>query len=266
MRTLAATLAAAVTVTLAAVPGCSQPSGGAGGRLVRVAAASDLKLALEDVVAGFRRGHPGIRVEVTPGSSGKLFTQLSNGAPFDLFLSADVEYPRRLIDAGLAVRESEFLYAVGHLVIWVPRTSPLDVQKLGVKALLDPAARKVAIANPRHAPYGRAAEAALKSLGVYEQVRDRLVLGENIQQTAQFVQAGAADAGLLALSLAVAPPLRDEGRYAEVPAEAYPRIEQGGVILARAQDREAAEALRAFLIGPEGKAVLHRYGFFVPGG
>jgi molybdate transport system substrate-binding protein len=264
MQNLAATLLAA-TFALAAGPGCSPPSGGPGERVVRVAAAADLKSALEDVVAAFRPGHPGIRVEVTPGSSGKLFAQLSNRAPFDLFLSADVEYPRRLIAEGLAVKDSEFVYAVGHLVVWVPRTSPLDVQKLGVKALLDLAARKVAIANPRFAPYGRAAEAALKSQGVYEQVRDRLVFGENIQQAAQFVHTGGADAGLLALSLAVAPPLRDEGRYAEVPADAYPRIDQGGVILSWAQDREAAEALRAFLIGPEGKAVLRRYGFFVPG-
>lgn len=266
MRTLTLPLAAAVTLALAAAPGCAGPSGGAGERVVRVAAAADLKYALEEVVAEFRRGHPGIRVEVTPGSSGHLFAQLSNQAPFDLFLSADVEYPRRLIEAGLALKESEFVFAVGHLVVWVPRASPLDVQKLGVKALLDPAVSKVAIANPRHAPYGRAAEAALNSLGVYERVRDRLVLGENVQQAAQFVHTGAADAGLLALSLAVAPPLRDEGRYTEVPAEAYPRIEQGGVILSWAQDREAAEALRAFLVGPEGKAVLRRYGFFVPGG
>lgn len=266
MRTRSSILVAAVVFALAAVPGCSPPSGGAGERVVRVAAAADLKFALEDVVTEFRRGHPGIRVEVTPGSSGKLFAQLSNRAPFDLFLSADVEYPRRLSAAGLAVQESEFVYAVGHLVVWVPRASSLDVQKLGVKVLLDPVVHKVAIANPRHAPYGRAAEAALKSLGVYESVRDRLVLGENIQQTAQFVQTGAADAGLLALSLAIAPPLRDEGRYAEVPAEAYPKIEQGGIILSWAQDREAAEALRAFLIGPEGKAVLRRYGFFVSGG
>jgi molybdate transport system substrate-binding protein len=233
--------------------------------MVRVAAAADLKFALEDLVAEFRRGHPGIRVEVTPGSSGKLFSQLNNQAPFDLFLSAEVEYPHRLIADGLAVKDSEFVYAVGHLVVWAPRTSALDVQKLGVKALLDPAARKVAIANPRFAPYGRAAEAALKSLAVYEAVRDRLVLDENIQQAAQFVHTGAADVGLLALSLVVAPPLRDEGRYAEVPADAYPRIEQGGVILPWAQDREAAEALRAFLIGPEGKAILGRYGFFVSG-
>src|SRR5438309_7269674 len=152
MRTLAATLVAAVTLALAAAAGCSRPSGGADERVVRVAAAADLKFALEDAVAEFCRGHPGIRVEVTPGSSGKLFAQLSNGAPFDLFLSADVEYPRRLIDAGLAVKGSEFVYAVGHLVVWVPRASPLEVKKLGVKALLDPAVRKVAIANPRHAP------------------------------------------------------------------------------------------------------------------
>src|SRR5262245_61454637 len=153
MRTPTFPLAAAVTLALAAAPGCSRPSGAVGERVVRVAAAADLRFALEDAVAEFCRGHPGIRVEVTPGSSGKLFAQLRNRAPFDLFLSADVEYPRRLIDAGLAVKESEFVYAVGHLVVWVPRASPLDIEKLGAKALLDPAVRHVAIANPRHAPY-----------------------------------------------------------------------------------------------------------------
>jgi molybdate transport system substrate-binding protein len=139
------------------------------------------------------------------------------------------------------------------------------VEKLGVRALLDPGVRKIAIANPKHAPYGRAAEAALKKLEVYDQVKDRLVLGENVAQAAQFVETGAADAGVIALSLALAPTLREKGKYWEVPLDAYPRLEQGGVILSWARDRQAADALRAFVLGPEGKAVLRRYGFFLPG-
>jgi molybdate transport system substrate-binding protein len=233
---------------------------------VRVAAAADLKFALEEVVAAFRRERPDVTVKVTYGASGSFFAQLSNGAPFDVFLSADVEYPRKLIEQGLAGQESEFLYAVGHLVLWVPTSSALDVEKLGAKALLDPTVKKIAVANPRHAPYGRAAVAALKSLGVFDRVEGKLVYGENVAQAAQFARSGSADAGVFALSLALAPSLRDRGRYWGVPLTAHPRLDQRGVILNGAQDRESAEAFRAFLLGEEGKAVLKRYGFFLPGG
>jgi molybdate transport system substrate-binding protein len=235
------------------------------GRVVRVAAAADLKFALEDARREFEHGHPDISVKVTYGASGNFFAQLSNRAPFDLFLSADMDYPRKLIDAGLADKASAFVYAVGHLVLWVPNESPVDLEKLGVRAVLDPAVKKLAIANSRHAPYGRAAEAALKNLGLYEAVKERLVFGENIAQTAQFVETGAADAGLLALSLALAPAMRHKGRYRDVPLDAYPRLEQGGIILSWAADSEAAGAFRDFLAGAAGKAVLKRYGFSLPG-
>lgn len=238
---------------------------GAPTREVRVAAASDLKFALAEVVAAFEKRTPGIAVTTTLGSSGNFFAQLSNKAPFDLFLSADIELPRRLIEQGLAVRESEFLYAVGHLVLWVPNDSPLDVATLGSEALLDPSVKKIAIANPRHAPYGRAAEAALRSLGVYDAVASRLVLGDNVAQTAQFVESGAADAGIFALSLAIAPALAKKGRYWPVPLDAHPAIEQGGAILSWARDPDAAAAFRDFLMSDDGKAILKRYGFFLPG-
>jgi molybdate transport system substrate-binding protein len=187
----------------------SAPTQPGGKQEVRVAAAADLKFALEEVVQAFGQRHPRIDAKVTYGASGTFFAQLSNRAPFDLYLSADVDYPRKLIEQGLADKDSEFLYAVGHVVVWVPQSSPVDVQKFGVKALLDPSIKKVTIANPKHAPYGRAAEAALKSLGVYEDLKDKLVLGENIAQAAQFVQSGSADAGVIAMSLALAPPMRD---------------------------------------------------------
>jgi molybdate transport system substrate-binding protein len=203
-------------------------------------------------------------VRVTYGSSGNFYAQLVNGAPFDIFFSADVDYPRRLIAQGVALG-SEFRYAVGYLVVWAPRAKGIAVDKLGIQALLDPAVRKIAIANPKHAPYGRAAEAALKSLGVYDKIRDRLIMGESVAQAAQFVQTEAADVGLLPLSLALAPALRDVGIYWPVPADAHPPLEQGGVILSWAQDRAAAETLRDFVTGPEGRAVLRRYGFTVPG-
>src|SRR5262249_17486467 len=156
--------------------------------------------ALDEVAQAFRERNPHIDAKITYGASGTFFAQLSNRAPFDLYLSADVEYPRKLVKEGLADHDSEFLYAVGHLVVWVPRLSPVDVEKLGAKALLDPSIKKVAIANPRTAPYGRGATAALESLGVYQEVKDKLVLGENIAQAAHFVQSNSADAGVLALS------------------------------------------------------------------
>jgi molybdate transport system substrate-binding protein len=234
-------------------------------RLVVVAAAADLKFALDEILEAFRGRHPDIQVRVTYGSSGNIFAQLSNRAPFDIYFSADVDYPRQLVEQGLAATDTEFLYAVGRIVVWAPRRAMVDLKGLGIQALLDPSVRTVAIANPQHAPYGRAAVAAMKTLGVYEQVQDRLVYGENIAQTAQFIHTGAADIGIIALALALAPVLRDEGRYWEIPLDAYPRMEQGGVILPWAQDLEAAQALRTFVLGPEGKAILRAYGFFLPG-
>ena len=161
---------------------------GANERVVQVAAAADLRFALDEIIESFQRQHQDIKAQVTYGSSGNFFAQLSNRAPFDIYFSADVDYPRKLIEQGLAIKETEFLYAVGRIVVWAPRRSSLDLERLGIRALLDPAVRKIAIANPKHAPYGRAAEAAMRKLGVYEQVQERLVLGENIAQTAQFIE------------------------------------------------------------------------------
>jgi molybdate transport system substrate-binding protein len=235
-------------------------------RTLTIAAASDLKFALDELVREFRARNPEADLQVTYGSSGNFLAQIANGAPYDLYLSADAAYPRRLAEQGLVHESGVFLYAVGRLVLWVPEGSELAVESLGMKALLEPAARRIAIANPQHAPYGRAAEEALKRLGLHDAVKDKLVLGENIAQTAQFVQSGAADVGLIALALALAPAMKDQGRYQEVPFDAYPRLEQGGAILKRARDVELALRFRDFLLGEEGKALLKRYGFFLPGG
>jgi molybdate transport system substrate-binding protein len=230
-----------------------------------VAAASDLRFALEEVVAVFERHSPGADVEVTYGSSGNFYAQLLNGAPFDIFLSADVAYPRQLSERGLTLPGSEFSYADGRIVVWVPSGSRVPVETVGLDALVDPAVAHVAIANPQHAPYGRAAEAAMRGARVYDRVKPRLVLGENISQTLQFVQSGAADAGIVALSLALAPPVAGTGRYWLVPEGMHPRIEQGGAILKSTPRADAARALRAMMLGDEGRAVLKRYGFTVPG-
>jgi len=220
---------------------------------------------MDEIINAFRQEHPGVRVEVTYGSSGNFYAQLSNHAPFDIFFSADVDYPRRLIREGAALADTEFLYGVGRLVVWVTRASPIDVEKLGMQSLLDASVKKIAIANPRHAPYGRAAVDAMKSTGVYDQVKDRIVFGDSVLQTAQFVQGGGADIGLISHSFALAPTFRDKGRYWEVPLDAYPRREQGGVILSWARDNSSVQALRSFVLGERSKAILRRYGFALPG-
>jgi molybdate transport system substrate-binding protein len=231
---------------------------------VSVAAAADLKYALDEIVEAFQKSHPAIKVNITYGSSGNFYSQLSNRAPFDIFFSADIDYPKKLVAAGLAVKGSQFKYAVGRIVVWVPNDSPIDVEKLGIDSLVAPSVKKIAIANPEHAPYGRAAVAAMKKLDVYDRVKDRLVLGENIAQTAQFVETGAADVGIIALSLAMSPAMKDKGKYWPVPLDAYPTLEQGGVLMSWAKNAEATEQFKTFITGPDGRAVLKRYGFTLP--
>jgi len=231
-------------------------------RHVRVAAAADLNAALADLVARFSASHE-VDVGVSYGSSGTFFAQLLNQAPYDVFFSADVGYPRQLASRGLVVEGTEFVYAIGRLVIWAPASSRLDLAR-GVAGLADASVAHLAIANPDHAPYGRAAVSALQSAGVYDRVRSRLVFGENVAQALQFAQSGAADAGLVALSLALAPALQGQGRWVEVPLDAYPRMEQGGAILKWAADLDAARAFRAYVLGAEGRATLKLYGFSLP--
>ncbi len=229
-----------------------------------MAAASDLQFALEDIAADFGRAHPTADIRIVYGSSGNFYTQIRGQAPFDLFLSADLDYPRRLAREGLALPDSLFTYAVGRIVIWVPAGSPLDPAILGMATLDAPSVRHIAIANPEHAPYGRAAAAAMKSAGVYDRVAGKLVLGENVAQALQFVQSGAAEVGVVPLSLAVAPAVRSQGRYWEVPLDTYPTMEQGGAILVRARGSRLARDLRAYLAGPAARARLKQYGFFPP--
>ncbi|MBI2823507.1 MAG: molybdate ABC transporter substrate-binding protein [Planctomycetia bacterium] len=234
-------------------------------RTVRAAAASDLQFVLPEVLAHFEQKHPDIAVEVTFGSSGNFYAQLANKAPFDVFLSADAAYPSQLVESGLAMKGSQFVYAEGRIVIWVSQSSPLDLEALGIKALIDPSVKEIAIANPRHAPYGRIAEAAMKNLGVYDEVKERLVLGDNVAQAAQFIASGAADAGIIALSLAMAPTMRAKGKHWLIPRDSYPKLEQSGVVLSWAADGQAAEDLCAFLRGNEAQTILREFGFHSAG-
>jgi molybdate transport system substrate-binding protein len=232
------------------------------GRELRIAAASDLKFAMQELAEEFEKQSAG-RLAVTYGSSGNFFAQLQNGAPFDLFFSADIDYPKKLEAAGLTVPGSLYSYAVGRIAIWLPADSKIDLAKQGWNALLDPRVQKIAIANPEHAPYGRAGIAALQKAGIYGQVRSKLVFGENVSQAAQFVQSGNAQAGIVAVSLAVSPAMKDGQRW-EIPPSLYPALEQGAVILKGAQNREAAAAFLEFIKTAAARATLAKYGFTPP--
>jgi molybdate transport system substrate-binding protein len=228
-----------------------------------VAAAADLSAAFEQIAQNYEK-KTGVKVKLSFGASGALTTQIENGAPFDVFFSADMDYPRQLIAASQADSASLYQYAVGKLVLWVPADSSLDMEHNGVEVLLDSSVKKIAIANPQHAPYGRAAVAALKYYKLYDRVADRLVLGENVSQAAQFVESGNAQAGFVALAHALAPAMQGKGKYWEVPAEAYPPLAQGVVVITRSQHKKEAAAFVQYVKTTEAAEVLRKYGFTVP--
>jgi len=248
MRKLLALLLITVTGTFAT------------GQEITVAAAADMSAALPQIVSAYTR-ETGQTVKLSFGASGNLTNQIRNGAPFDIFFSADEEYPQQLIAEGLAAKDTLYRYAVGRLVLWVPSDSPLDLSKLGIKALLDPSVKKISIANPATAPYGRAAEAALRHFGIYDQVASRLVVGENVSQAAQFVESGNAQAGLVALSHALAPAMKDKGRYWTIPLDAYPTLNQAAVVLSKSTQQDDARKFLAYLRTPAARSLLTSYGF-----
>lgn len=225
-----------------------------------VAAAADLNPALNEIAQQFQKNN-GIRVKVSFGASGALTQQIQNGAPFDVFFSADMDYPRQLIGQGQADAASLFQYSLGKLVLWVPASSSLDVEHKGMDILLDSSVKKIAIANPQHAPYGRAALAALKHAGLYDRLADRLVLGENVSQAAQFAESGNAQAGFVALAHAMSPAIKNMGKFWIVPADYYPPLEQGVVIITRSQNKTEANAFLNYVKTKEASEVLRKYGF-----
>jgi molybdate transport system substrate-binding protein len=231
-------------------------------REVSIAAAADLQFAMKDLASQFEKGTGNI-LHITYGSSGNFFSQLQNGAPFDLFFSADMDYPKKLQNGGLAEPGSLFPFAIGRIVIWAPANSKLDVANQTWSVLVDAGVSKIAIANPQHAPYGRAAVAAMQAAGIYEEVKAKLVFGENISQAAQFVQSGNAQAGIIALSLALSPSMKDGKRW-DIPADLYPAIEQAVVMLKSAKDKAAARAFLEFVNSEPGRATLAKYGFAIP--
>ena len=225
-----------------------------------VAAASDLQFALPELVKAYQE-KTGKTVRLVFGSSGNFFAQIQNGAPFDLFFSADVDYPKRLEVAGLTKEGSLYVYATGAIVLWEPEDR-IDIESLGIKALTNPRVKHIAIANPAHAPYGRAAKAALENAGIWEAVKDKIVMGENVTQAAQFVQTDNAQVGIIALSLALSPKMT--GLRWTIPQSLYPRLEQACVILKSSRQSREAEEFVAFLKSDAGLNIMKRSGFTPP--
>jgi molybdate transport system substrate-binding protein len=211
---------------------------------LRAAAAADLEPVLPKILDQFT-AQTGIHTEASYKSSATLATAIINGAPFDLFLAADLSFPQRVIAAGRAEEAAPVSYARGTLVLWTRNDTRLHA--LSIDSLRDPALKSVAIANPEHAPYGRAAEAALKHLGLYDTLKPKLVVAENIAQTAQYAESGNAELGFISLTSALTPQLKSAGHYIEVPRDAYPPILQGAVIIKDSANAQAAQRFLDFL-------------------
>lgn len=228
---------------------------------ITVAAAADLKFAMGDIVTAFQKTSPGDEIEVIYGSSGKFHTQIQRGAPYDLYFSADIAFPRELAAKGFAASEVQ-PFALGRIVLW---STSLDATKLTLQSLTDPRYARIAIANPKHAPYGKRTEEALRAAGVWDKVAPKLVLGENIAHTAQFVQTGNAQVGVIALALAVNPELASKGGYWLIPDHLHAPLEQGFIITQRAAGNGLAKRFAEHMGSPAARAVMAKYGFVLPG-
>lgn len=229
---------------------------------VSIAAAANLVYALDSLNAEFKKIAPDITLTSATGASGNLVTQIKNGAPFDVFLSADLDYPQMLIKLGQADAQSLMTFATGRLVLWTNKAE-LDVSNIAA-AVRSPAVQKLAIAHLETAPYGRAAKQALDKLGVWTIALPKLVTGENITQTTQFVETGNADAGFVALSVVLSPRLKGKGRWCEVPINLYAPLDQGAVLTTRGTSNPAAQRYLEFLRSDAAKKILHEFGYGAP--
>jgi len=226
-----------------------------------IAAAADLKFALAEVVEQFRATRPGARVEVVYGSSGKFYTQIRNGAPFDLYFSADIQFPQKLEQDGLTAGPPR-QFAIGRIVLWSLRP---ELGRMPLKDLARAPIRRFAIANPQHAPYGQRAREALEHQGVWAALEGKLVQGENIAHTAQFVDTGAAEAGIVALALVLAPTLQGKGVWTLIPEEWHAPLEQGYVITRRGANNPLAREFADYMASEPARGIMRRYGFVLPG-
>lgn len=252
-----------LAVLLLCLTGCRDAS--RQGERINVAAASGLQFAVLELVEAFGQLHPCTEITITFGSSGNLYHKIVNGAPFDVYLAADIGYAYQLAQSDRVRAGIPFAYALGRQVIWVRDRSGLDAAGRGFDVLTDERVRRIAIANPEHAPYGRAAVDALQYLGLLETLEPKLVFGENIGHAAQFVESGAADVGLIAFALALSVRMQGRGNFHEIPLHMFGPINQGGVLLIPpAGVKEGAEAFKAFLLSEPGQAILLRHGFYPP--
>lgn len=228
---------------------------------ITIAAAADLKFAMDEIVSTFKKTNPTDEVDVIYGSSGKFHTQVQQGAPYDLYFSADIGFPRELAKIGFAASEV-MPYAFGRIVLW---STSMDATKMTLDSLTGPKITRIAIANQKHAPYGKRAEEALRASGLWEKVEPKLVYGENIAHTAQFVQTGNAQAGIIALALAVSPELANKGGYWLIPDNLHAPLEQGFVITKRAAGNALAKQFADYMGSKTARAVMTKYGFVLPG-
>lgn len=228
---------------------------------ITIAAAADLKFAMDEIISGFNKNHSGNEVQVVYGSSGKFHTQIQQGAPYDLYFSADIGYPRELAKQGLAASDVK-PYAVGRIVLW---SSEMDATKMSLASLTDSKITKIAIANPKHAPYGKRAEEALRSAGLWDKVQSKLVFGENISQTAQYVMSGNARVGIIALSLVLNPELSKKGGYYLIPDTMHNPLEQGFIITKRGVHKPLAKQFAEYMGSKQVRAIMTKYGFVLPG-
>lgn len=232
-----------------------------GGDALTIAAAADLRYALDDIVDHYRAQHSGTHIDVIYGSSGKMTTQILNGAPFDIFFSADIAFPERLYERGFAVTEPR-IYAIGRIVLWSKRH---DASAMTLADLSQPDIRRIAIAQPIHAPYGLRAQEALQASGLWDDIESKLVFGENIAHTAQMVESQAADVGIIALSLALFPALAQHGYYLIDDALHSP-LTQGYVVTRHGKDNARAHDFAQFMQGAEARRIMQAYGFVLPDG
>ncbi|HTB52162.1 MAG TPA: molybdate ABC transporter substrate-binding protein [Ferruginibacter sp.] len=225
---------------------------------ITIAAAADLKPAMDSIIEAYKLQDPTADIQVTYGSSGKFFEQISNDAPFDIFFSADIDYPNKLKDKNFTISDIK-TYGYGQLVLWSKKIDP-NIKKMN--SLLDTNIVKIAIANPAHAPYGARAVESLKFYNLYDKLQSKFVLGENISQTAQFVTTGAADIGLVALSLALSPNMQKEGgKYYIIPDNSHSPLQQAYVILKHAQGNATAVKFYTFISSATAINIFTKYGF-----
>lgn len=227
---------------------------------ISVAAAADLKFALDEIITGFNSEHTGNQVQVTYGSSGKFHTQIRQGAPYDMFFSADIAFPRELAKSGLATSDVK-TYGLGRIVLW---SSSMNAARMTLSSLNDPMIKRIAIANPKHAPYGKRAEEALRAASLWDKLQPKLVFGENISQTAQYVQSGNAQIGIIALSLALGPELSKKGGYYLIPENLHTPLEQGFIITRRGAGKPLVKKFAQYIESKKARSVMARYGFKQP--